>query len=110
MATDLDKLVKRRYLLCLSTAVLPRKVEISKDKFIVGSTAGSDLRVPSRNVKKDHAIIRISGNYCYIKILNSDGRTCVNTDTLIKEECRALRSQDNIIFGDVRYRYIEGIN
>jgi|GEM_PF-3872618 len=110
MATDLKELIKRRYLLCLNTALTPRKIEISKDKFIIGSKEGSDLTLLNKGVEQNHAVIRISGNYCYLKIINPDGSTYVNKDRLINDERRALRSQDTISFGNVRYRYIEGLD
>lgn len=107
MAKEVQNAKKRRYLLCINNILFPRKVEIYKDRFIVGSQSKADLMLDTNNIAKNHALIRIAGETCYIKISDPKYLTCVNSVKLIADERRALRSRDTLCFGDVLYRYVE---
>lgn len=100
--------VVKRHLVCLGDDAKSVKVEINKDAYTIGSLKGNDLVLGRARVKKRHAIVRISGQACYVTGGEKAGNIYVNGDKLIGEEKRALRNGDRVVFGDIEYRYEHG--
>lgn len=108
MSENIKCHTKRRYLLRLDNDSR-KKTEITHDFFLVGSNTDANLKLETEGIMDNHALIRLSGDCCYIMLLHPDAPVYINKEKLQPGEMSALRSQDSVVFSGVGFRYIEQV-
>jgi hypothetical protein len=83
-----------------------RLLLLGRGEAVIGSTAGSGLRVADASVADRHAIIRYSRGRYYVRDLKSAGGTFLNGRRIRRTQ--ALKHGDSLRFGSaVPYRFID---
>ncbi len=80
-----------------------RRIELAKDRVLVGRAESCDVRFDSMDVSRTHAALRRSGDAVFIEDLGSSQGTFVNDARVTAP--RQLRPGDVITLATVRLRY-----
>jgi len=79
-----------------------RRIELSRDRLIIGRESTCDVRFDDPHVSRTHAALERRGNAVYVQDLGSSGGTFINETPAAGRE---LRSGDVIRFATVQARY-----
>lgn len=81
-------------------------LQIKEESSIVGKSKDACFQIEKDTISRHHAKLTKKEDGYYIEDLNSTNGTFVNNELLSYKEKRELKTNDRVLFGDMKYRFI----
>lgn len=112
VAFDIEKQLKEKKSNCASLVIIHgshfgKRIELNKDKMVIGRAEDADIIVDVEHVSREHAVILKEGSNFIIEDSNSTNGTFVNTKKIKKT---TLQEQDLILIGNTIFKFISSEN